>query len=600
MYIRGDLKNIRNTILKDIEALEEYQIPTGQISTNELNSELMAITSFLNREIAVYINRQGKIIQVSVGNIDTVELPELPANNTKRLSGIRCIHTHTNGVSLLSDMDISSLRRLRFDVMVALTQDNKENITSSIAFFTGEMNDFDNQPEIQSYGPVLAKSLDEINLTALISLVNKGLSRSNTTETADTQEKAILAGIEFSKKQEWRVDESLEELKQLAKTAGAKVINTFTQNREKPDPALFLGKGKVQEIAAELQNTNADILIMDDELSPAQQRNLEKLLGIKVIDRTALILDIFAQRAQSFEGKLQVELAQLQYNLPRIGGKGIFMSRLGGGIGTRGPGETKLEVDKRRIHSRIHDIEEQIEKIKKHRLLHQEHRENGGLPIIALVGYTNAGKSTLLNALTGANVFAEDKLFATLDTTTRRLSLPNKQQVLITDTVGFIQKLPHTLIKAFNATLEEVTNADLLLHVVDCSNENYEKQISAVLKVLKELKADDKPMIYIFNKVDKLAENVDRESIINNRNGIFISAKNQDTMPLILETLSAFLTRTKIRLKLLIPFSDGSLIPELHKIGSIQSTDYCAEGTLVDVLLEKSRAKIFEKYKKED
>ena len=600
MDIKGDLKNIRTSVLKELEALEECQIPSGQITTAELNASLMAVTNFLEREVAVYINRQGRIIQAAVGDLNVVELPDMPSRVNKRLSGIRCIHTHPNGISELSTMDISCLRRLKFDTMVALAQDKKGNISASMAYFTGEFTENDNQPEIQIYGPVEEKALDEINLTAFVSLINKGLSRDSMNETADISEKAVLAGVDFGKRQEWTIEESLEELAQLAKTAGAEVVSSFIQNRDKPDTATFLGKGKVQEIAATFQNMDADLFIMDDELSPAQQRNLERLLGVRVIDRTALILDIFAQRAQSFEGKLQVELAQLHYNLPRIGGQGAVLSRLGGGIGTRGPGETKLEVDKRRIYSRIHDIEVQIEKLKKHRSLHQAHRENAGLPIVALVGYTNAGKSTLLNALSGADVYAEDQLFATLDTTTRRIDLPDKQQMLLTDTVGFIQKLPHTLVKAFNATLEEVTEADLLLHVVDCSNKNYEKQISAVMVVLKELKADEKPMVYVFNKADRLPADFDRKEILKDRNGLFISAKQDGNLSALLEKVAAFFAESKVKMKLLIPFAEGALVTRLHKVADVQNTDYTADGTLLEVLLPSSEVAAFEKYKMGD
>lgn len=597
MDIKGDLKNVRASIIKEIEALEELQIPTGQISTDELNASMLSISNFLEREVAVYINRQGKILQVAVGDINVVELPEMPARVNKRLSGIRCLHTHPQGSSELSDMDISCLRRLKFDVMVALAEDKKGNVLASMAYFSGEYSQTDNQPEIQLYGPFDGKELDEINLTALVSLINKGLSRESLTDTADRQEKAVLAGVDFGKKQDWTTEESLEELAQLAKTAGAEVVERFMQNRDKPDPALFLGKGKVQEIAAVLQNMDADLFIMDDELAPSQQRNLERLLGVRVIDRTALILDIFAQRAQSFEGKMQVELAQLHYNLPRISGQGTVLSRLGGGIGTRGPGETKLEVDKRRIYSRIHDIEEQIERLKKHRSLHQAHRENAGIPIVSLVGYTNAGKSTLLNALSGADVYAEDQLFATLDTTTRRIDLPDKQQMLLTDTVGFIQKLPHTLVKAFNATLEEVGEADLLLHVVDCSNENYEKQITAVLEVLKELKADGKPMFYVFNKADKLPADTDREPILKGREGLFISAKSQENLQDLLAKVAAFFAGSKVRMKVLIPFAEGGLVTKLHKVADVQSVDYNEQGTVMEILLPASDAAVFEKYK---
>ena len=312
----------------------------------------------------------------------------------------------------------------------------------------------------------------------------------------------------------------------MAKTAGAEVVAKTYQKRDKPDSALFLGKGKIQEISLLVQEHNANLVICDDELSPSQQRNLEQVLGAKVIDRTELILDIFAQRAQSHEGKLQVELAQLKYKMPRIGGQGLVLSRLGGGIGTRGPGETKLEVDKRRIRSRINDIEKLIENVKKHRQLHRENRIASNIPTIALVGYTNAGKSTLLNKLTAAEVLAEDKLFATLDPTTRKIVLPNGQEALLTDTVGFIQKLPHQLVSAFRATLEEVKVADLLLHVIDASHINYEEQMQAVISVLKELKIVDKPTVLVFNKVDKIDEEITINKLLQYHNSVAISAKD--------------------------------------------------------------------------
>lgn len=600
MEIKGDLKNIRASVVSELERLKEIEIPVGQITTAELNANLMALTSLIEREIAVYINRQGKIIQVSVGDTNTVELPSMPTRVGKRLSGIRCIHTHPQGNSTLSELDLSSLRRLRFDVMVAVAQDKKGDINASMAFLTGETDEASGQMQLEVFGPVDEKELDDINLTALTSLINRTMGRDTLQNTDEEQEKAVLAGVDFKKKQEWTTEESLEELRQLAKTAGAEVTDIFQQSRDKPDPALFLGKGKVQEIAAALQNSEATLFITDDELAPSQQRNLERMLGVRVIDRTALILDIFAQRAQSFEGKLQVELAQLRYNLPRISGQGAVLSRLGGGIGTRGPGETKLEVDRRRIHSRIHEIEGQIERVKKHRSLHQAKREVSGLPIVALVGYTNAGKSTMLNALSGADVYAEDKLFATLDTTTRRVALPDKQEMLLTDTVGFIQKLPHTLVKAFNATLEEVAEADLLLHIVDCSNENSEKQISAVLAVLKELKADEKPMIYVFNKADRLPADTYLPAIQGAREGIFVSAKNPDTLKPLLDKIADFFAEGKEKMTLLIPFADGSAVTNLHNTADVQSTDYTEDGTLLTVLLAKSEAKKYEKYRIEE
>ena len=388
----------------------------------------------------------------------------------------------------------------------------------------------------------------------------------------------------------------MEELKQLAKTAGAEVVAKTYQKRDKPDSALFLGKGKIQEISLLVQEHNANLVICDDELSPSQQRNLEQVLGAKVIDRTELILDIFAQRAQSHEGKLQVELAQLKYKMPRIGGQGLVLSRLGGGIGTRGPGETKLEVDKRRIRSRINDIEKLIENVKKHRQLHRENRIASNIPTIALVGYTNAGKSTLLNKLTAAEVLAEDKLFATLDPTTRKIVLPNGQEALLTDTVGFIQKLPHQLVSAFRATLEEVKVADLLLHVIDASHINYEEQMQAVISVLKELKIVDKPTVLVFNKVDKIDEEITINKLLQYHNSVAISAKDGQKLENLMDLIETFFAEQQKKLKLLIPYDKSAVLSQVYALGTVASSEYVEAGTLLETILPKEYVNKFTEY----
>lgn len=312
------------------------------------------------------------------------------------------------------------------------------------------------------------------------------------------REKAILVGIQFP-----REDAFLAELKELAETAGAEAVGTLTQNRNKPDQKYFIGSGKLEELKTLAATQHANLAIFDHELSPSQERNLEDALGIKVIDRTELILDIFARHAKSREGKLQVELAQSSFLLTRLTGHGVLMSRLGGGIATRGPGETKLEYDRRLLRKKISQLKDEIEKVRKERFLKREKRRSAHIPTAVIVGYTNAGKSTLLNALARSEALVEDKLFSTLDPTTRRLYLPSGRIVLATDTVGFIQKLPHTLVAAFRATLEEVTEADLLLHVIDIANPDFERQIASVYEVLEELNSITKPMIAIFNKIDK-------------------------------------------------------------------------------------------------
>src|SRR5947209_482535 len=324
------------------------------------------------------------------------------------------------------------------------------------------------------------------------------------TQPHKRQERALLVGLEQDGTTKWDLADSLDELKELANSAGAEVVNTVTQKLGKPTAPYYIGKGKAEQIKESFQDQRVTSVIFDNELSPAQGRNLENLFSRKVIDRTQLILDIFAQRARSREGRLQIELAQLQYLLPRLTRMWTHLSRQTGGIGTRGPGETQLEVDRRRVQERIAKIERELAAVRKTRAVQREGRRRNQWPVIAVVGYTNAGKSTLLNLLTGADLIAENKLFATLDPTTRSFTLPNKQRVLLTDTVGFLRKLPHTLIESFKATLEEVSEADLLIHIVDLSHARVDEQIEAVNKVTKELGAYGKETLMVFNKIDAL------------------------------------------------------------------------------------------------
>ncbi|MBE0415803.1 MAG: GTPase HflX [Dehalococcoidia bacterium] len=331
----------------------------------------------------------------------------------------------------------------------------------------------------------------------------------NTFPTKPPIERAFLVGVEVKgTRNTWSVEDSLEELALLADTAGAEVVGALIQRLQKPTPTYYLGKGKVGELAELKEKLRYDVVLFDDELSPTQQRNLEDALEVKIIDRTALILDIFARRAQTHEGRLQVELAQHEYLLPRLAGQWSHLERLGGGIGTRGPGEAQIETDRRLIRQKIHRLQKEIEQVRKHRALYRRQRTLRGIPVVAIIGYTNSGKSTLLNSLTPTgrgSVFVEDKLFATLDPTTRRLTLPNKREVLITDTVGFIQKLPTTVVAAFRATLEELEEAALFLHVIDITHQNAVEQSMTVEEMLTELGLGDKPRIAVLNKVDLFA-----------------------------------------------------------------------------------------------
>ena len=404
----------------------------------------------------------------------------------------------------------------------------------------------------------------------------------------EVKETVILVGTDIDKEQD--INETLAELERLVETAGGEVVGSILQRRERPDTATYIGKGKLEELKALQLETKATTIVFDDQLSPAQQRNIEKFMEVKVIDRTALILDIFAQRAHSYEGQLQVELAQMRYMLPRLGGKGLVMSRLGGGIGTRGPGETKLEVDRRTIRDKIHDIEESLEAVSAQRALQRNRRVQSGLPCVAIVGYTNAGKSTLLNRLTDAGVLVEDKLFATLDPTIRMLVLPSGRKVLLADTVGFIRKLPHALIAAFRATLEEVVYADVLMHVIDASSEEWEEQSRSVYEVLKELGAADKKVLTVMNKVDCLSGPAKFRRLLWKQGSVAISAKDGDGLNDLLASLDDLLSHLDRSLDLLIPYESSGVLNILHEQAVVQDKEYTPDGVKVRTLLPASLA----------
>lgn len=406
--------------------------------------------------------------------------------------------------------------------------------------------------------------------------------------SAEPKETIILIGTDIDKDQ--AINETLAELDRLVETAGGEVVGTIIQRRERPDTATYIGKGKLEELKSLQQETKATTVVFNDQLSPAQQRNIEKTLEVKVIDRTALILDIFAQRAHSYEGKLQVELAQMRYLLPRLGGKGLVMSRLGGGIGTRGPGETKLEVDRRTIRDKIHDIEEVLKTVSSQRALQRSRRIQSGLPCVAIVGYTNAGKSTLLNRLTDAGVLVEDKLFATLDPTIRMLNLPSGRKLLLADTVGFVRKLPHPLIAAFRATLEEVIYADLLMHVIDAGSDEWEAQSRSVYEVLNELGAADKKVLTVMNKVDSLIGPAKFRRVLWKADAVAISATDGEGIDQLLEALDTMLSQLDRSLELLIPYEESGLLNLLHEQAVIQEKEYAPEGVRVKALLPAALA----------
>lgn len=417
-------------------------------------------------------------------------------------------------------------------------------------------------------------------------------------ETAAPRERAVLVGLEAGETRRWQVEDHLAELGQLALTAGAEVASTLVQKLRAPNPAYYIGKGKADELRALCEREEAKLVVFDDELSPAQVKNLQELTGCRVIDRTELIMDIFAQRARSREGKIQVELAQLHYMLPRLTRAWTHLSRQDGGIGTRGPGEQQLEVDRRRIRVKIQRLTDKLEEIVRERATQGKQRRRKEIPVVALVGYTNAGKSTLMNALTSAGVHVEDKLFATLDPTTRELVLPKGRKALLTDTVGFIRKLPHHLVESFKATLEGVAQADLLLHVIDISHPQAEEQIRAACGVLAEIGAGGKPTIAVFNKTDLLVE----ESRLTRYARGFpvhaaVSAIRGTGCGDLREMIEEELARGMVSCRLAVPQSEAALISRLHREGSVLSKKYEGDVVLIEAELSPALARDVERYK---
>lgn len=407
-------------------------------------------------------------------------------------------------------------------------------------------------------------------------------------ENRQEPEKAVLAAVDTG---EYDCDSSLAELEELAQTAGAQVVGFITQKRDKPDNALFFGSGRLEELAEYCENNEVDMVIVDSELSPVQQRNMEDAVKVRVIDRTTLILDIFAQRAVSNEGKLQVELAQLKYNLPRLTGQGTRLSRLGGGIGTRGPGETKLESDKRHIRRRIKSLENELEELEKRRNIQRARREKDRVETVVIVGYTNAGKSTLMNTLTEAGVLVQDKLFATLDPTSRALTLPDGRRIMLIDTVGFIRRLPHNLVEAFKSTLEEAASAKVIINVCDASDPECSEHIKVTTELLEELGCQDKPVITVFNKCDLP---VSDEVPVNMAGSVKISALNGQGLDALLDAVSRAMPPTRAKVKMLIPYSDGAAVSALRRDGVIAEEEYRADGLFLDITAD---AGLIDRYK---
>lgn len=584
--ISGNIEGIKKVYINKLEELLDLEYDKNILVSMELLEVISSISSEINREISIYINRRGRVIDIAVGDASTVKLSSMSEKRSgEGLNGIRCIHTHPSGESNLSSMDITALINMKFDCMAAIGIKEGKALSFSFGYLKSEFG------KIKDYvieeGPYSIKDIYKINILNIIEEIEEGIYDRTHDVLDNKKERVILIGS--VSKDLYSPEESLDELSELAQTAGAEVIERIIQKRDKVDKAYYIGSGKASEVAIARQSLMADTVIFDDELSGAQVRNLEEIIGCKVIDRTTLILDIFAQRAKSKDGKIQVELAQLKYRLPRLIGLGGQLSRTGGGIGTRGPGEKKIEIDKRHIRNRILDLERELDELKRVRAVQREKRRVNEIPVISLVGYTNSGKSTLRNKLCEMSgvekekVLEADMLFATLDTTTRLISLESGKSVLVSDTVGFIRKLPHDLVEAFKSTLEEIKYSDLLIHLVDASNKNALLQIETVNKVLKEIGVLDKECLLVLNKIDKAEE--EDISVLRGRFSecIEISAKDGTNINELLSRIESKVYNSFVEKELLIPYDCGNVVSYLHKCNCVEQEEYRNDGIYVRI-----------------
>ena len=533
--IYGNTGGLKATQIRRIENLHHYRVPPEEVISEPLAAEICLLTHETRRQIGLLIDRSGRLVTVIVGDHRKIEIPDTSDYKAPpgRLKGIRCVHTHVKDERLTKD-DITDLSLLHLDLMAAITPtpdgDPKEMHIAHILPAPAK-----NGERHRLLDPVSLEAPDGaavVDCFALIKAVEDELSHYQRVRRVDTgKERAILVSVTTEPRH--RAMASMDELSELARSCGIQVIDTVMQSRKKVNPRFVMGTGKLEELTIHAMQQGADLIIFDQELNPSQIKAITDLTEFRVIDRTQLILDIFAQRATSRDGKIQVELAQLKYMLPRLATKNTAMSRLTGGIGGRGPGETKLEINRRRARDKITRLEKSLDNLKKQRSQQKARRARNQLPVISIIGYTNAGKSTLLNTMTHSDVLAESRLFATLDPSSRRLRFPRDTDVIITDTVGFIRDLPNELKVAFRATLEELESADILLHVIDASNPAFESHMESVEAILSELDLDRIPVIRVLNKTDRLdPETV--EHLVAGTGGIAICATKSKTLnPLI-------------------------------------------------------------------
>lgn len=525
--IYGNTTGLKKRQISLLERFYRRRFPADEIIPVHLLRSLVDFSSELNRQIGLLIDRRSVVTHVIVGDNRGLMIPSLedyPVGR-KALRGLRLVHTHLQNEPLTED-DLTDLALLRLDLVMAIGIKASQPESLYIAHLNPD-------GKVEVLEPMRPFERP-FRFHEFISSLEEQMDRLRTFSSDDPRERAIL--ISVAPWPRYMLEESMEELEELALSADVLVLDKVIQRLKEVNPRYLMGEGKLKDLIIRAMSLGASLLIFDQPLSPSQVRAITEMTELKVIDRNQLILDIFARRATTKVGKLQVELAQLRYMLPRLTGKGTAMSRLAGGIGGRGPGETKLEVDRRRVKERIHHIEEQLKKVRKTREVQKKQRLQRGVPIVSIVGYTNAGKSTLLNNLTNSDTYVEQRMFATLDTTTRRLRFPRDREIIITDTVGFIKDLPEELIDAFRATLEELNDADLLLHLVDISNPRFEAQIESVERILKDLGLDEKPRILVFNKIDRVEEEM-VNNVLLRYEGVAISAINRDTFNPLIESI---------------------------------------------------------------
>jgi len=533
----GNTAGLKSNQIRRLENLYRRRTPPEYLVTPELARDVSQLSHEIRRQIGLLVDRQGRVAHVVVGDNRRIVIPSTDDYRAApgRLNGLRCVHTHLNNEPLSRD-DLTDLALLRLDLMVAIGQSADGY---PLAVHVAHLLPGISERLPHRLLPPLAPGALDIDCAAMIHALENELERVVSGRAAGAApDRALLISVSTVSRR--RTEESMAELKELARSGGIDVIGSVIQYRDTVDHRFLVGSGKLQDLAIHALQGGATILVFDQELNPSQIRSITDQIALKVIDRTQLILDIFAQRARSREGKLQVELAQLKYLLPRLLGKGTAMSRLAGGIGGRGPGETKLEVDRRRVRKRISQLEAALEEVRRHRRQLRSQRDKKHLPVISIIGYTNAGKSTLLNSLTKSRVLAESRLFATLDPSSRRLRFPRDIEVIITDTVGFIRDLPQDLMVAFRATLEELDVADLLLHVIDISNPRVEDQIQAVEAILADLHLDLKATLKVFNKKDlATADRVD--ALCRRHSAVAIAAVDKVTLTPLIERMQSLI-----------------------------------------------------------